>query len=187
MPTDSPLRAVIGILWLIFWAYWLAAAVFARKPSVPSPRGLGARLLLVLVGWFVVRRWILTQPPSHLVDSLVAQALGLVLVVAGLLLAVWARIDLGANWGMPMSERVDPELVTTGPYRYVRHPIYSGALLALIGTALASNLEWLIPVAAAAVYFVVSATVEERRMSDRFPDAYPAYRRSTKMLIPWVL
>ena len=63
--------------------------------------------------------------------------------VLGLALAVWARVYLGRNWGMPMSRRADPELVTTGPYRRVRHPIYSGLILAMAGTAIAVSLYWL--------------------------------------------
>ena len=88
---------------------------------------------------------------------------------------------------MPMSQRVEPELVTSGPYRFVRHPIYSGILLALLGTALATNLLGLILVVVLCGYFYYSATVEERNLTAIFPTAYPAYRVSTKMLIPFVL
>ncbi|HEY5010972.1 MAG TPA: isoprenylcysteine carboxylmethyltransferase family protein, partial [Acidimicrobiales bacterium] len=74
----------------------------------------------------------------------------------------------------------------SGPYRLVRHPIYSGILAAGIGTALALNWSWLIVVAIAGTYFIYSATVEERYLTKEFPDAYPEYRRSTKMLIPYL-
>ena len=66
--------------------------------------------------------------------------IGLVLFGAGLSFAVWARIHIGRNWGTPMSQKDDPELVTSGPYRLVRHPIYTGILLAGLGTAVA--LSW---------------------------------------------
>ena len=112
--------------------------------------------------------------------------LGFVLFLSGLGLAVWARRYLGRNWGTPMSQKVDPELVTSGPYRRVRHPIYSGILLAALGTALAVNWYWLIAAGLIGAYFVYSAVMEERYMSDRFPEAYPAYRKSTKMLVPYV-
>lgn len=85
-----------------------------------------------------------------------------------------------------MTEKNDPELVTTGPYRLVRHPIYAGILCAGVGTALALDWLWLVAVGLAGIYFVYSATVEERYMTERFPDAYPAYRRSTKMLVPFI-
>jgi protein-S-isoprenylcysteine O-methyltransferase Ste14 len=87
---------------------------------------------------------------------------------------------------MPMSRKDEPELVTSGPYHRVRHPIYSGILLAGVGTAVALNWLWLLAVILVGVYFVYSATVEERYMSEQFPDSYPAYRRSTKMLVPFI-
>ena len=114
------------------------------------------------------------------------QGIGLALFVLGLALAVWARVYLGRNWGMPMSQKADPELVTTGPYRSIRHPIYSGIILAMIGTAMAVSLYWLVAVVLLGAYFIYSATVEERFMGGRFPDSYPEYKRSTKMLIPFI-
>jgi protein-S-isoprenylcysteine O-methyltransferase Ste14 len=110
-----------------------------------------------------------------------------VLIAAGLGVAIWARVNLGRNWGMPTTEKTEPELVTSGPYRYVRHPIYSGLLLATLGTALATNLTSLIVVAVLTAYFYYAATVEERNLTQTFPTAYPTYRSSTKMLIPFVL
>jgi protein-S-isoprenylcysteine O-methyltransferase Ste14 len=88
---------------------------------------------------------------------------------------------------MPMTEKAEPELVTSGPYRFVRHPIYSGLLLALLGTALATNLIGLVILAVLTAYFYYCATVEEKNLSETFPTAYPDYREHTKMLIPRVL
>jgi protein-S-isoprenylcysteine O-methyltransferase Ste14 len=85
-----------------------------------------------------------------------------------------------------MSRKNDPELVSSGPYRLVRHPIYSGILLAIIGTALALSWAWLIAAAMAGGYFAYSAIIEERNLTEQFPDTYPAYKRSTKMLVPFV-
>ena len=85
-----------------------------------------------------------------------------------------------------MSQKDDPELVTSGPYHLVRHPIYSGILGAGVGTAVALSWLWLIAVGLAGVYFVYSATVEERNLATQFPETYPAYRSSTKMLVPFV-
>jgi protein-S-isoprenylcysteine O-methyltransferase Ste14 len=115
-----------------------------------------------------------------------AEAVGAVLFVLGLGVAVWARRHLGRNWGTPMSHKADPDLVTSGPYRRVRHPIYSGLLLAMVGTAVAVIWYWIIVVVIAGVYFVYSAEQEERYMASQFPDVYPEYKRSTKMLIPFV-
>jgi protein-S-isoprenylcysteine O-methyltransferase Ste14 len=96
-------------------------------------------------------------------------------------------VFLGRNWGLPMTQKADPELVTSGPYRTIRHPIYTGMLLALVGTAVAVSLYWLIAVALLGAYLVYSSLMEERYMAKRFPDSYPDYKRSTKMLIPFIL
>jgi len=95
-------------------------------------------------------------------------------------------MHIGRNWGTPMSEKDEPELVTTGPYHLVRHPIYSGILLAGVGTAVALSWLWLPAVLLAGIYFVYSATIEERFLAVQFPNDYPSYKRSTKMLVPLV-
>ncbi|MGO9343000.1 MAG: methyltransferase family protein, partial [Acidimicrobiales bacterium] len=112
--------------------------------------------------------------------------IGIALFAAGLGFAIWARVNIGRNWGTPMSQKDDPQLVTSGPYRLVRHPIYSGILVAGVGTAAALSWSWMVVVAVAGVYFVYSATVEERNLTAQFPDSYPEYRRSTKMLVPFI-
>lgn len=169
-------------IWVVFWLYWLIAAVGAKTGS----RGRRSRVPgLTFIVTLVLLRVFGTG--SAAVHSPVVRAVGMVLLLAGLGLAVWARIYLGRNWGMPMTEKEEPELVTSGPYRFVRHPIYSGLLLGFLGTALATNLYWLIGLAVIGTYFIYSATVEERMLTNTFPEAYPRYRTRTKMLIPFLL
>jgi protein-S-isoprenylcysteine O-methyltransferase Ste14 len=177
-----PLRTVVLILWGVFWLYWLVAAAGAKQGV--RTRRFRAPGLLVIVG-IVLTRAFNTQTLA--VHSVILQVVGTIVFVSGLALAVWARIYLGRNWGMPMTKKEEPELVTSGPYRYVRHPIYSGLLLAVLGTALATNLYWLIGLVVVGAYFIYSATVEERLMTSTFPDAYPRYKATSKMLIPFVL
>jgi protein-S-isoprenylcysteine O-methyltransferase Ste14 len=86
-----------------------------------------------------------------------------------------------------MTKKAAPELVTTGPYHLVRHPIYSGLLVAAAGTVVALDWTWLTAVLLAAVYFVYCATVEERFLTDQFRDTYGPYKSTTKMLLPFVL
>ena len=87
---------------------------------------------------------------------------------------------------MPMSRRQEPDLVTTGPYRFVRHPIYTGIILAMIGTALAISLFGLIVVAVVASFFAYSASREEHFLAEEFPATFPDYKARTKLLIPFV-
>jgi protein-S-isoprenylcysteine O-methyltransferase Ste14 len=119
--------------------------------------------------------------------GVIAGGAGLALCVLGMGLAVWARVHLGRNWGAPRSRKEDPELVTSGPYRFIRHPIYTGVLLAMLGSAIAQNLFWLAPLAIFGAYFIYSARAEEKIMLEAFPQQYSAYMRRTKMLVPFVL
>ena len=177
------LRTAIAIVWVVFWLYWLASATTA-KASVRGRRRF--RLLgLTAVAVFVLIR--VLHGGGLDVHSPILGAIGAVLFASGLALAVWARVYLGSNWGMPMTERAEPELVTSGPYRFVRHPIYSGLLLALVGTALATNILGLAIALVLGAYFLYAATVEERNLTATFPTAYPAYREHTKKLIPFLL
>jgi protein-S-isoprenylcysteine O-methyltransferase Ste14 len=177
------LQSAIGIAWAVFWVYWLVSAVGA-KASTGGMRRLPITGLTV-VGVFVVVR--VFRGGGLEVHSLVLGVIGAVLFVAGIAVCVWARIHLGRNWGMPMTQRVEPELVTSGPYRFVRHPIYSGLLLGVVGTALATNLLGLAITVILGAYFYYAATVEERNLLATFPTAYPAYREHTKKLIPYLL
>jgi protein-S-isoprenylcysteine O-methyltransferase Ste14 len=175
---------VFAVVWAAFWLYWLVAAFSMKKGRVPWSRELGIRAVIVAVVILLVR---LGAFRSHRVNTDPWRAgLGLALLVAGLGFAVWARLHIGRNWGTPMTQKDEPELVTSGPYQLVRHPIYSGILVAGIGTAVALSWMWLAAVVLAAIYFIYSATVEERYMSQQFPDTYPRYKHSTKMLVPFV-
>jgi protein-S-isoprenylcysteine O-methyltransferase Ste14 len=177
------LRIAIGIAWALFWVYWLVAAIGAKRSSARRRRlpFAGASVVAVILVLRVFRGG------SLAVESPVVGAIGAVLFVCGLGLAIWARIYLGRNWGMPMTEKAEPELVTSGPYRFVRHPIYSGLLLAVVGTALVTNLVGLVVAVILGAYFYYSARTEEKNLTATFPTAYPAYRMATKMLIPFVL
>jgi protein-S-isoprenylcysteine O-methyltransferase Ste14 len=177
------LKLAVDCAWIVFWAYWIASAS-TSKESVSS--GWRAQLSGVsTVGVIVIV--VVLRDGSLAVHSVVLGAIGALLFACGIALAVWARLHLGRNWGMPMTQRAEPELVTSGPYRFVRHPIYSGLLTAMLGTALVSNLLGLIVVAVLVAYFYYCGTVEERNLAATFPTAYPEYRSRTKMLIPFLL
>lgn len=189
-------RSLIGLLWVAFVVCWLVLAQFNKKTSRDTPlwAGRGMRVAIIvavlLVAAFrrhaVVARLasISRAPPFHV--GVAGQWAGVGLCLVGFAFAVWARIYLGRNWGMPMSLRQGHELVTSGPYAYVRHPIYAGIMLAMVGSALTESLLWMLVFGLYFGYFLFSARSEEKTMQAQFPDAYPAYRRRTKMLIPFV-
>lgn len=176
--------AVIVVVWVAFWIYWLAAAIETKATRRWSRSGLGVRLVILVLIVASFHSGVLKG--SGTIDNLWLGGFGLAVFLSGLALAVWARVHLGRNWGTPMSQKVDPELVTTGPYRLVRHPIYTGIIVGMIGTTMAVTVYWAVGVVLVGGYFVYAATVEERNMARLFPDTYPDYKRRTKMLIPFV-
>lgn len=182
---------LIFIPWMILWSYWLISAMRAKR-SIRSDnwwRGAGVRL------GFIILIFVLTRIPAinQFVRSIHAEtpnpvlaSIGVLICALGTTLAISARVSLGSDWGMPMTFRERPELVTTGPYSFVRHPIYAGFILAMLGTALVVGEYWLIPTAVVSVYFVYSAKTEEKYMLQQFPEDYQAYKRRTKSLIPFM-
>jgi len=175
---------IFAVGWAAFWIYWLVAAFSMKRGHLAWSRELRIRAVIAVLAIVLIR---VGAFRDHGLNSDPWRAgAGLVLFAVGLVFSIWARIHIGRNWGSPMSRKNDPELVASGPYRLVRHPIYSGILVAAIGTALALSWAWLVAVALAGVYFVYSAIVEERNLTEQFPDTYPAYKRSTKMLVPFI-
>jgi protein-S-isoprenylcysteine O-methyltransferase Ste14 len=179
---------IIVALWVVFYTFWLISAIGVKKAVRVMPKGrlAGLRLAIIIAAILLVRflrkRQVPLIHPSHHVLGVV----GLVLCLAGLGFAVWARLHLGRNWGTPMSLKEGHELVTSGPYQYVRHPIYSGILLALVGSGLAAGLFWLLLFIIICPYFAYSAKTEERLMAMQFPDKYPEYKKRTNALVPFV-
>ncbi len=174
---------IVAASWLALLVVWLIAALVLGTSGIgrTSPWARVVRLLLVVALWVAVG-YGFRFGTSTLAD---VAAAGSALCVAGCAFAIWARVSLGRSWGMPMTHHAQPELVTSGPYRFVRHPIYTGILFMLVGTSLVYPLG-AVPSAALIAYFVLSARREERDMQQKFPDAYPLYKQRSKMLIPFL-
>ncbi len=173
---------IILLSWLFLVAYWIISARGAKKMvhRVGPRRYLG--ILLIAACAIIFHSY-----DGHVFPRVPwVGALGAGLAVSGIAFAVWARRCLGKNWSPVPSIQENHELVTSGPYRFVRHPIYTGVIVALIGSALVSNLLWLIICAAFALTFAWRVHVEDSLMAKLFPQAYPAYRARTKALIPFV-
>lgn len=189
---------IIQASWVILIGYWVIAAFTAKRASRSMPRaGLWRfRLVVLIILIVLVRLSAIARLHGYRFDyayvpSALVAYIGAIMCAAGVAFAIWARVYIGQNWGMPMSLREGHELVTRGPYAYVRHPIYSGILLALIGSGLALS-----PVQGVGSFvaflvclggFSFAARIEERDMTKQFPDVYPAYKQRTKMLIPFIL
>ncbi|HEY7843155.1 MAG TPA: isoprenylcysteine carboxylmethyltransferase family protein [Bradyrhizobium sp.] len=187
------LQSIIPTLWLLFAAYWGFSALSAKRSVATtswwtqSLLRLGIVVLALLALHFFGVGHALRLAQVYQTHSIILGALGTICVLLGVGLAIFARVYLGRNWGMPMSRKEDPELVTGGPYTYVRHPIYTGIVLAMLGSAIGESIFWALPLVVSAGYFIYCARREEELMREQFPVQYPAYMRRTKMIVPFVL
>jgi protein-S-isoprenylcysteine O-methyltransferase Ste14 len=187
-------RWLIAALWLIFIVFWIVSAFDAKRSVNTRTWGpeAGLRFLIIAIILLALRLPIFTHPLRHAhsygvtIDPRLGIA-GVALCALGVGLAIWARVHLGRNWGLPMSRKERPELITSGPYAFVRHPIYAGIILAMFGSAIGETIFWLIPLVLVGAYFIYSARSEEKIMAREFRDAYPAYQKRTKMLVPFLL
>jgi protein-S-isoprenylcysteine O-methyltransferase Ste14 len=186
-------NVLIAASWLVFIVYWAIMAVGAKKSIGARSwrKEMGVRVTIVLLLMLALR----IPAFRHAVrdarvfadnTGMLMGMVGAVICAAGIGFAIWARVYLGRNWGMPMSRREDPELVTSGPYAYVRHPIYTGIIFGMLGSALGENAFWALPLILFGSYFVYSARQEEKLMLQQFPEQYGAYMRRTKMLLPFL-
>ncbi|HUB67505.1 MAG TPA: isoprenylcysteine carboxylmethyltransferase family protein, partial [Candidatus Methylacidiphilales bacterium] len=184
-------RLLIPGLWLAWIAYWLVSATgnktIVRRESPGSqlsyklPLLIGG-LLLTIYHW--PGHW-LSRPflfPPHILFPL-----GAILVVLGLGFSVWARVHIGGNWSGIVTLKKDHQLIRTGPYRWVRHPIYTGILLALLGTVLAIG-QWrgLIALGFMTCGFIRKLRIEEQWLGEAFGPEYDAYKKEVSALIPGV-
>ena len=186
--TDTIAHIIDGT-WIVMMAVWIVSAFTAKRTAKRGKwmmyRLVSAAAIVAVI--LLLRRGGVSE--SFFLDYIhndAVRSVGAAFVVVGVAVAIWARFYLGKNWGMPVSEKVGAELVTSGPYAYIRNPIYSGVLLALVGSALAFGVLWLIVIVPYVPYFFYSVFAEEKIMLRLFPDAYPAYKARTKRLIPWV-
>jgi protein-S-isoprenylcysteine O-methyltransferase Ste14 len=112
-------------------------------------------------------------------------ALGVAVTAAGLLFAIWARAYLGSNWSGTVTVKVGHQLIRTGPYRWVRHPIYSGMILAMIGTAInIGQLRGVVAVVLLWIGFIMKSRIEERFMTNTFGAEYTEYSHTTGAIVP---
>jgi protein-S-isoprenylcysteine O-methyltransferase len=111
---------------------------------------------------------------------------GALLTAIGISFAIWARVNLGRNWSSRPAMKEQHELVTTGPYAYVRHPIYTGILLAALGTAIMSSIFGIGMLIFISIFFALRINKEEKMMLELFPKRYPEYQKHTKRLLPFV-
>lgn len=184
---------IILSCWIVFLLYWLVTA-WSVKPTQEVKPGIG-KFRWVIIGIAVVlillRSFGVPLPflsISLLPHSPLISVTSVVLVLIGLLIAIMARSTLAGNWSKDIELKQGHELVTTGLYSYVRHPIYTGVLLMGIGSVLfVGTIGVLLLFLWMLFYFWYKLTQEEKLLSEHFPKTYPRYKKRVKALIPYIL
>jgi len=181
--------SICGYLWSAFFLIWLLWAI--RTKPTQTRENLGSRIPYLIVnfaafysmfshsvayGWLRLR----IVPPDPGIENL-----GIAVTAAGLLFSIWARAYLGRNWSGTVTVKVGHQLILTGPYRWVRHPIYSGLILAMIGTAInRGQVRGFVAVALLWIGFTMKRRIEERFMTTTFGPEYEEYSRTTGAIVP---
>ena len=183
-------RSFVAVCWMIFSIYWIISATSVKATSERQHMAGGALhlALLLLAALLMAASWLgwpANSAPAA--PSLVADTLGDLLCVLGLAWAIWARRTLAGNWSSSVAFKLGHELVVHGPYKYVRHPIYAGILLMVLGSAVAiGRAEAFIAAFAFVGSFWLKLRQEEALMMRHFPEGYPAYKRQVKALVPFM-
>ena len=182
----------ITVLWLVLGAFWVITAVGAKRSL--RRQSNTARLYHVLFMTAVFALLFRHDLRIGLLGLRIVPAspqaayIGLALTSLGATLAIWARSTLGGNWSASVTVKENHLFVHHGPYRLVRHPIYAGGLLAMLGTAVVhGEAGCFVAVAIAFVGWWLKTRIEEEFMTQQFGEDYRRYQKDVKQLIPFVL
>ena len=178
----------VAVCWGLVALVWIAGAVYnvRRSPDVERRSRAGTPwILAAAVVWIVVRFTPTSDWDAITTHSSVVRLAGVVLLVGFTAFTLWARVALGTMWSSSAVAKSHHELRTDGPYAITRHPIYTGLVGMLLGTALAVGLGvYAVLVVLGVLFAEVKIHAEEQLLGDVFPVAYAEYRRNVPQLVP---
>jgi protein-S-isoprenylcysteine O-methyltransferase Ste14 len=180
---------ICSLLWTFLLLVWAIAWLRTKRTQERAPFGsrLSYGVPVVVACWLLFRdnlpfTWLQNQ---IIPKNIYTEAAAITITALGIALAIWARFYLGQNWSSAPTVKVGHELIRTGPYAWVRHPIYSGLILAMIGTAIARREpRGFVSVVLLWLAFLIKSRIEEQFMRKTFGPDYEAYSKSTGALIP---
>ncbi len=180
------------VVWIAFVVYWLIKSSNTKATQRLEPAA--TRILRPFIFLIAIALLVITRIPLHWLYLQLWPAgfwpfwFGAAVTVAGLLFAVWAREHLGRNWSHSVTIKQGHELITSGPYAVVRHPIYTGILAGFLGMAIAiAQVRGFIAFALIFLSFWIKLSIEEKWMRSQFGETYAAYARQTAALVPYLL
>lgn len=181
---------IIITSWIILWLLWLITSFFQKRSKEKPPllarmfySGLFAISIFLLL--FSSRIYILNYIIIYV--STLVNILAIIFSISGLIICIYSRIILGSNWSKDVMIKKDHQLITKGPYKYIRHPIYTGLLMLYLGTMLAiGNVGSVLGFIILAFSFYLKANEEENLMIKNFGERYILYQRETKKFLPYL-
>jgi protein-S-isoprenylcysteine O-methyltransferase Ste14 len=199
MPANISVNNSIAITWLIFFAYWAGEVLYElatrRTKQVekrePLAVALSSRLTLWIAVFLVLTTFAQKYYPfgaSFLPSTFITAYTGLAVGFCGIFFAIWARITLGGNWSADAVLKKGQTLVKNGPYGIVRHPIYTGITIGIVGPAIAENtVTGLIAIFFVLLFSYFRIKDEEKLMKEKFGSDYADYAKKVKAFVPWIL
>ena len=189
---DLVAKNIISSCWGIFLVVWLLAAIFTKRTVYreSAAQRLSYTIPLVIGCWLVFRGRRLLYPLNiHIIPHIgVVSLIATVVCICGLMFCLWARVILGRNWSGSITLKQNHELIVRGPYRLVRHPIYTGLLAMVVATAIQQgHVAGIVGVLLVFASLWIKSSNEEELMQKQFPNQYDAYRQRVKRIIPFVL
>lgn len=176
---------LIHALWLILIVY-LTVAAFGVKRDTKRHLGQSFGLLFAIIAAFLLPYLPIFHFLNYAPGNPILSCLGVLLCLAGMAILISGRQHLGRNWSQTVAVKEGHQLVTSGPYRYIRHPMYAGGLLAAIGSAIVAGGSWVFLTVFLGALFLWRVRAEDKLMAKQFPNEYPEYQKLTKALIPFV-
>jgi len=188
----------IATIWLIFFVYWAVEIIYEtatrRSKKIEKREPLVVALSSRLTLWIAIFLVVTTYAQAHyplgagfLPSSPITAYAGLGVGLCGILFAIWARITLGSNWSGDAVLKKGQVLVKNGPYGIVRHPIYTGVTIGIVGSAVAENtVTGLVAICFVLLFSYLRIRDEERLMKEKFGVEYEDYARKVKAFVPWI-
>jgi protein-S-isoprenylcysteine O-methyltransferase Ste14 len=201
MVTTTTVIGFLVIPWIIFFVYWTSAIIYeavtrrGKKAEKSEPLAV---LLLGRLFFYISIILVLTNSArglqgyyplglNLLPNSFIIACIGFAVTLSGILFAIWARIALGSNWSADAVLKEGQTLVRNGPYGIVRHPIYAGITLGMLGSAMAeNNIIGLIAVFFVLLFSYSRITYEEKFMKEKFGKEWEDYAKTVKEFVPWL-
>jgi protein-S-isoprenylcysteine O-methyltransferase Ste14 len=179
------------VVWIVFIVYWRIKAVNTKTTQRIEPRASQiVRATTIAIVIFLLSNTRIPLPWLYRElwpAGLASFCIGASVTIAGLLFAIWARQHLATNWSSSVTIKQGHELITSGPYAVVRHPIYTGILTGFLGTAIAlAQVRGIVGLVLLFISFWAKLRLEEKFMRSQFGETYATYAHQTAALVPYI-